>query len=233
MRSPLLGLDFRWLANDARVQQSYIYVYIRVHARIYTNINAYIHVDINLHRYVQRWLRKGSCPNWVVDSSALHLPYMQMPALRLLLAMSAHLTLQILILIWWRICYMNGHGVHLSAPALQTLALTSYNEQVKLLEKLGLSKDFANTSLRKLASLGAFGKFQNKCNAELRTYLGEPDTPAPVLQQVPLLVMKPQPGQPTKIIHDLPIFFAACDVCALLLYEQRQIQRIISGKSRG
>ena len=96
---------------------------------------------------------------------------------------------------------------HLSATKMQQIALQSYKDQVLLLKTLRLSEDFAHTTLKKLASLGSFGKFPNNCHTELMCWLGEPSTPAPFMHQVPFVCEKIASGQQDQnVTIDFPIF---------------------------
>ena len=96
---------------------------------------------------------------------------------------------------------------HVSASKAQQLAKKSYDDQLKLLSDLGISGDRANPTLKRIASLGASGKFPNNCHAELLKYLGEPSTPAPMLHKVALQRLKISTARPDEIVEvDQPIF---------------------------
>ena len=96
---------------------------------------------------------------------------------------------------------------HMSATKVQQIAHVSYNDQIALLQKLNLSYDNISTSLKKFASLGTWGKNPANCHDELLKYLGEPETPKPIMQDVTLKIPKPQPGCPTEQTRQIPIFF--------------------------
>jgi hypothetical protein len=78
----------------------------------------------------------------------------------------------------------------ISAPGLQEIAHKAYTDQESLLSSLGLSTDLIKGSLRKLASLGSYGRNFQNCHRELVSYLGEPSTPAPFVHSVPMLCQK-------------------------------------------
>ena len=91
---------------------------------------------------------------------------------------------------------------HLSAPALQRHAATSYADQVALLHRVGASPDFVDQGLNNFAKLGGWGRFENHIHQDILRYLGSPSYPPPVLVDVP--VLKQKHGTPDTI--KLPIF---------------------------
>ena len=95
---------------------------------------------------------------------------------------------------------------HLSATKVQEFAHKAYTDQVNLLKSLKLSPDSAAQSLKKIASLGSFGKHKHNCHAELILYLGDAHTPTPFTHDVPMVLPKPQEGQEQIQIQKFPIF---------------------------
>ena len=95
---------------------------------------------------------------------------------------------------------------HVSAPGMQAIAHKAFNDQVALLSSLGMSPDNISSTLKKVASLGTWGKNDQNCNRELLQWLGEPDTPPPFMHPVPLKVPKATEGEPEIRTSDFPIF---------------------------
>ena len=73
-------------------------------------------------------------------------------------------------------CQQWGWGVTTAADLNRT-CLNAYRDQVQLLERLGLSSDEADCSLRKMAKLGDWGKVEGNIKRDLMRTLGEPLSP--------------------------------------------------------
>ena len=67
----------------------------------------------------------------------------------------------------------------ISACEVQRLAKTAFDSQVEALRRAGVSEEFAARSLRHLARLGNGGRNGGHVAGELRSWLGEPNTPPP------------------------------------------------------
>jgi len=89
---------------------------------------------------------------------------------------------------------------------VQSFAHKAFNDQKHLLEMLGISTDFINDKLRKLAGLGSWGKYSQNCHAELMNFLGKPDCSEPFYHQAPPTILKPAPGQESVQTKAFPIF---------------------------
>ena len=82
-----------------------------------------------------------------------------------------------------------------SASEVQVLAAQALADQVSLLESIGVSPSFANTSLQILAGLGAEGTIKGNIRRDLISALGDPALPEPVLIKAEMVITKPQPGE--------------------------------------
>ena len=80
---------------------------------------------------------------------------------------------------------------HCSAIHVNSLAAKSHKDHCNVLDRVGLSQDFAPQSLSALAGLGSAGKFPGNCKAELMNLLGHPDTPECTCVSVPMNISKP------------------------------------------
>lgn len=119
---------------------------------------------------------------------------------------------------------------HLSATKVQSFAHKAFNDQKHLLEMLGISTDFINDKLRKLAGLGSWGKYSQNCHAELMNFLGKPDCPEPFYHQVPLTILKPAPGQESVQTKAFPIFLPHRWFAYYYLHQRDRFNELFLGK---
>ena len=71
-----------------------------------------------------------------------------------------------------------------SASDLNRTCLKSYNDQIKLLGRLGLSLAEADSSLRSMAKLGDWGTNDGNIKRDLMRTLGEPLSPEPMIAPI-------------------------------------------------
>ena len=82
----------------------------------------------------------------------------------------------------------------LSATFVQKQAANAYYDQARLLKSIGFSEDCISVTLKRVASIGSWGKHPGNCHESLRAFLGEPNVPSPFLHDVPMLLKKSKGG---------------------------------------
>ena len=65
---------------------------------------------------------------------------------------------------------------YISAVQLRECLGKSYNDQVQMLNRIGVSTDHASKALKALASLGTQGRYDGNVAAQLKRWLGAPPT---------------------------------------------------------
>ena len=68
--------------------------------------------------------------------------------------------------------------------------MKAYEDQQNMLKRLGLSEDNISGSLRKMASLGSWGKHNGNVKRDLLAALGTPSSPEFVFTKVPSVFAK-------------------------------------------
>ena len=81
-----------------------------------------------------------------------------------------------------------------TAPGIQCEMSKAYNDQVKLLTRLGLSADHVMPELRALAKMGNWGTSPQNCHDQLLNHLGQPITPPPTCFPIKYKVGKKKGG---------------------------------------
>ena len=66
---------------------------------------------------------------------------------------------------------------YISAVQLRECLGKSYNDQVQMLNRIGVSTDHASKALKALASLGTQGRYDGNVAAQLKRWLGAPRLP--------------------------------------------------------
>ena len=107
----------------------------------------------------------------------------------------------------------------LSAAEVQRSAALAYDDQQELLAKVGGNADHASQTLQKLAGLGASGRHPKNCNAELKTYLGEPAAPKPL--EVEIECKKARRGLTMKYISMVALPFLLPHLMFSFLFSSR------------
>ena len=79
---------------------------------------------------------------------------------------------------------------YLSSSQVQHLSADSYNDQLKILKKAGVSTEYASKTLKQLAELGNHGKNGGSVKRDLLAFLGDPVCARPVYDTVPCLTGK-------------------------------------------
>jgi hypothetical protein len=94
----------------------------------------------------------------------------------------------------------------ISAVTVQQFAARGLEDCVKSLELGGLGPENAPASLRALGGLGQGGRASNKCNQQLKRWLGVPLIPEPTHARVNVLVLKPR-SRGVRIVQAMKLPF--------------------------
>ena len=91
----------------------------------------------------------------------------------------------------------------LSAVSVQQEAHAAYEDQVKLLRRLGVSIEFSDSILKTLAELGSKGKYEGNIKRDLMAAIGYPQMPEAIEFAVPMRITKPKDGG-SAVVQEKP-----------------------------
>ena len=86
---------------------------------------------------------------------------------------------------------------------MQKEAHAAYEDQVKLLRRLGVSIEFSDSILKTLAELGSKGKYEGNIKRDLMAAIGYPKMPEAIEFAVPMRITKPKDGG-SPVVQEKP-----------------------------